>query len=32
VQEKFRHGAENQAFIVESVTGMDTVKAMAVEP
>ena len=32
IQEKFRRGAENQAFIVESVTGMDTLKSMAVEP
>ncbi len=30
--EKFRLGAENQAFIVESITGMDTLKSMAVEP
>ncbi len=32
VQEKFRRGAENQAFLVETVSGMETVKAMAVEP
>ncbi|HVJ43494.1 MAG TPA: type I secretion system permease/ATPase [Dongiaceae bacterium] len=32
VDEKFRRGAENQAFLVESVTGIETVKAMAVEP
>lgn len=32
VEEKFRRGAENQAFIVESVTGMDTLKSMAIEP
>jgi subfamily B ATP-binding cassette protein HlyB/CyaB len=25
-------GAENQAFLVESVTGVETLKAMAVEP
>jgi len=30
--EKFRRGAENQAFLVESVTGVQTLKAMAVEP
>jgi len=30
--EKFRRGAENQAFLVESVTGVETIKAMAVEP
>jgi subfamily B ATP-binding cassette protein HlyB/CyaB len=32
LQEKFKRGAENQAFLVESVTGIETVKAMAVEP
>lgn len=32
VEEKFRRGAENQAFLVESVTGVETLKAMAVEP
>jgi ATP-binding cassette, subfamily B, bacterial HlyB/CyaB len=32
LEEKFRHGAENQAFLVESVTGIETIKAMAVEP
>jgi subfamily B ATP-binding cassette protein HlyB/CyaB len=32
VQEKFRRGAENQAFLVEAVSGIETVKAMAVEP
>jgi len=32
LDEKFRRGAENQAFLVESVTGIETVKAMAVEP
>jgi ATP-binding cassette, subfamily B, bacterial HlyB/CyaB len=30
--EKFRRGAENQAFLVESITGVQTLKAMAVEP
>ncbi len=30
--EKFRRGAENQAFLVESVAGIETLKAMAVEP
>jgi ATP-binding cassette, subfamily B, bacterial HlyB/CyaB len=30
--EKFDRGAENQAFLVESVTGVQTLKAMAVEP
>jgi ATP-binding cassette, subfamily B, bacterial HlyB/CyaB len=32
LDEKFARGAENQAFLVESVTGVETVKAMAVEP
>jgi subfamily B ATP-binding cassette protein HlyB/CyaB len=30
--EKFNRGAENQAFLVEAINGIDTVKAMAVEP
>jgi subfamily B ATP-binding cassette protein HlyB/CyaB len=29
---KFRRGAENQAFLVESVAGVETVKSMAIEP
>jgi ATP-binding cassette, subfamily B, bacterial HlyB/CyaB len=32
LDDKFRRGAENQAFLVESVTGIETLKAMAVEP
>jgi len=32
VEEMFQRGAENQAFLTESVTGVETVKAMAVEP
>ena len=32
IEEKFRRGAENQAFLVESVSGAETVKAMALEP
>ncbi|WFU69036.1 type I secretion system permease/ATPase [Bradyrhizobium sp. CB2312] len=32
LEEKFRRGAENQAFLVESVSGIETLKAMAVEP
>ncbi|RDE18043.1 type I secretion system permease/ATPase [Motiliproteus coralliicola] len=32
LDQKFKHGAENQAFLVESVTGIETLKAMAVEP
>jgi ATP-binding cassette, subfamily B, bacterial HlyB/CyaB len=30
--EKFERGAENQAFLVESVAGVETLKAMAIEP
>jgi ATP-binding cassette, subfamily B, bacterial HlyB/CyaB len=32
LHEKFHHGAENQAFLVEAVAGIETLKAMAVEP
>src|SRR6202047_899350 len=32
LDEKFRRGAENQAFLVESINGVETLKAMAVEP
>src|SRR5215475_3138344 len=32
LDEKFNRGAENQAFLVESVSGVETLKAMAVEP
>ena len=32
LQQKFERGAENQAFLVESINGMDTLKSMAVEP
>jgi subfamily B ATP-binding cassette protein HlyB/CyaB len=32
LDEKFRLGAENQAFLVEAVTAVETLKAMAVEP
>ena len=32
LHEKFNRGAENQAFLVEAVSGIHTVKAMAVEP
>jgi len=32
LEEKFKLGAENQAFLVESLTGVETLKAMAVEP
>ncbi len=32
VEEKFKHGAENQAFLVESVSAIETLKALAVEP
>ncbi len=30
--EKFERGAENQAFLVESINGVETLKSMAVEP
>ena len=32
LHEKFNRGAENQAFLVESINGAETVKASAVEP
>lgn len=32
LNEKFNRSAENQAFLVETISGIDTVKAMAVEP
>jgi ATP-binding cassette, subfamily B, bacterial HlyB/CyaB len=32
LDEKFNRGAENQAFLVESIAGIETLKAMAVEP
>jgi len=32
LDEKFQRGAENQAFLVESVTGVETLKSMALEP
>ncbi len=32
LNEKFNRGAENQAFLVESITGIETLKALAVEP
>jgi ATP-binding cassette, subfamily B, bacterial HlyB/CyaB len=32
LDEKFRRGADNQAFLVESVSAVDTVKSMALEP
>ena len=32
LDEKFRRGAENQAFLVESVAGVETLKSMAIEP
>ncbi|MCL1077777.1 type I secretion system permease/ATPase [Parashewanella spongiae] len=31
-EEKFQRGAVNQAFLTESITGMETLKSMAVEP
>ncbi|MBN3751654.1 type I secretion system permease/ATPase [Paraburkholderia sp. Tr-20389] len=32
LNEKFARGADNQSFLVEAVSGVETVKAMAVEP
>ncbi|VXB55479.1 Leukotoxin translocation ATP-binding protein LktB [Burkholderia sp. 8Y] len=32
LNEKFARGADNQSFLVESVSGVETIKAMAVEP
>ena len=32
LHEKFKRGAENQSFLVESVTGVETLKSLAVEP
>lgn len=32
LDEKFRRSAENQSMLVESVTGIETIKSMAVEP
>jgi subfamily B ATP-binding cassette protein HlyB/CyaB len=32
LEDKFNRGAENQAFLVESVTGIQTLKALALEP
>lgn len=32
LNEKFNRGAENQSFLVETISAIDTVKAMAVEP
>ncbi len=32
LDDKFKRGAENQAFLVESITGIQTLKAQAVEP
>ena len=32
LNDKFNKGAENQSFLVETINGIDTVKAMAVEP
>jgi subfamily B ATP-binding cassette protein HlyB/CyaB len=29
---KFQHGAANQSFLVEAVTGMETIKSLALEP
>jgi len=32
IEEKFQRGADNQAFLIENINGIETVKASAVEP
>lgn len=32
VEEKFRRSADNQSFLVESINGLETIKASAIEP
>ncbi len=32
LDEKFKHGAANQSFLVESISGAETVKSLALEP
>lgn len=32
IEERFRRGSENQCFLVEAVSGVETVKSLAVEP
>ena len=32
MEEKFRRGAANQAFLVEAIAGVETLKSMSVEP
>jgi subfamily B ATP-binding cassette protein HlyB/CyaB len=32
LQERFRRGSENQSFLVEAVSGVETLKSMALEP
>ena len=32
LNEKFAHGAERQSFLVESVSGVETIKSLAIEP
>jgi subfamily B ATP-binding cassette protein HlyB/CyaB len=32
LNERFRRGSENQSFLVEAVSGVETLKAMAIEP
>ena len=32
LDEKFRRGSENQSFLVEAVSGVETIKSMALEP
>ncbi|GHV57302.1 hypothetical protein FACS189460_3630 [Deltaproteobacteria bacterium] len=32
LDQKFQHGAANQSFLVEAVTGVETIKSLALEP
>src|SRR5690606_29149867 len=32
LDEKFKHGAQNQSFLVESISGVETVKSLSLEP
>lgn len=32
LEERFNRGAENQAFLVETITGIETIKSMGIEP
>lgn len=32
LDDKFKYGAENQSFLVETITGIETIKGLAIEP